>query len=352
MHRPRSFSHFGRAAYNLIFPPPWHDLSQRWLYRKTNCVWKLVFLVFLGSCGIYMCMSGTEKQLPQYRAVLPHPMSKAGALCLKNDVPVVKYRYYPQPLTFNRKECKCTPVQRFVVFSMQRTGSGWFEALLNSHPNLSSHGEIFSVEKRRENIKRIKKNLDNLYNLDWISSASKNECTAAVGFKWMFNQGLMEYKGEIATYLKQNHVSVIFLFRRNILGRYVSILANVFDREKKQLNGTHRAHVHSKEEADLLAAYKPIVNLTSLIPYMERIEQIMMDAQLTFNGTRHMILFYEDLMKRPSALKRVQKFLHLPFEELESKHVKIHTLPLSEQVENWKEVSEHLKGTKYESFIY
>jgi len=27
-----------------------------------------------------------------------------------------------------------------------------------------------------------------VYNLDWNSSASKNECTAAVGFKWMLNQ--------------------------------------------------------------------------------------------------------------------------------------------------------------------
>jgi len=30
--------------------------------------------------------------------------------------------------------------------------------------------------------------MDKVYNLDWFSSASKNECTAAVGFKWMLNQ--------------------------------------------------------------------------------------------------------------------------------------------------------------------
>lgn len=30
--------------------------------------------------------------------------------------------------------------------------------------------------------------LDKVYNLDWYSSASKNECTAAVGLKWMLNQ--------------------------------------------------------------------------------------------------------------------------------------------------------------------
>jgi hypothetical protein len=30
--------------------------------------------------------------------------------------------------------------------------------------------------------------MDKVYDLDWNSSASKDECTAAVGFKWMLNQ--------------------------------------------------------------------------------------------------------------------------------------------------------------------
>lgn len=71
---------------------------------------------------------------------------------------------------------------------MQRSGSGWFETLLNSHINVSSNGEIFGAKDRRENISAIVKTLDKVYNLDWFSSASKNECNAAVGFKWMLNQ--------------------------------------------------------------------------------------------------------------------------------------------------------------------
>jgi len=34
----------------------------------------------------------------------------------------------------------------------------------------------------------ITETLDTIYNLDWLSSASKNECTTAVGLKWMLNQ--------------------------------------------------------------------------------------------------------------------------------------------------------------------
>jgi hypothetical protein len=82
----------------------------------------------------------------------------------------------------------CTPVHGFVILSMQRSGSGWFETLLNNHPNISSHGEIFKVKPRHQNLTTITKTLDAIYNLDWYSSASKNECTSAVGFKWMLNQ--------------------------------------------------------------------------------------------------------------------------------------------------------------------
>ena len=70
---------------------------------------------------------------------------------------------------------------------MQRPGSGRFVILLNSHVNVSSNGEIFSVEDRRNNISSIIQILDKVYNLDWFSSASENQYSAAVGFKWMLN---------------------------------------------------------------------------------------------------------------------------------------------------------------------
>lgn len=88
----------------------------------------------------------------------------------------------------DREECACNPVRFFVIISMERSGSGWFETLLNSHINVSSNGEIFSAKERRSNISAIVNTLDKVYDLDWFSSASRNECTAAIGFKWMLNQ--------------------------------------------------------------------------------------------------------------------------------------------------------------------
>lgn len=79
-------------------------------------------------------------------------------------------------------------MHNYVILYMQRSRSGWFETLLNSHPNISSHGEVFLDEKKRENFGSIKNILDAIYNLEWKSSVSNNEFTAGVGFKWILNQ--------------------------------------------------------------------------------------------------------------------------------------------------------------------
>ncbi|KAE8672614.1 P-loop containing nucleoside triphosphate hydrolases superfamily protein isoform 4 [Hibiscus syriacus] len=234
--------------------------------------------------------------------------------------------HYPKPETFSRGECTKNPVRFFAILSMQRSGSGWFETLLNSHINISSNGEIFFPVDRRKNISTIIQTLDRVYSLDWFNSASKNECSAAVGFKWMLNQGLMEHHKEIVQHFNHRGVAVVFLFRRNSLQRMVSLLANSYDRYAKLLNGTHKSHVHSQEEATALSRYKPIINSTSLISDLKEVEMDAVQAIKYFKSTRHM------------KLEDVQEFLGLPKMELTSRQVKIHKGPLSDFVKNWDDV--------------
>lgn len=263
----------------------------------------------------------------------------------------IPYVHYPTPDTYSRKECACTPVRFFAILSMQRSGSGWFETLLNSHENISSNGEIFSVKERRSNITSITETLDKLYNLDWFSSAAKNECTAAVGLKWMLNQGLMKHHEEIIEYFNRRGVSAIFLLRRNLLQRYVSILANAHDSATKQLNGTHKAHVHSRDEADVLAEYKPSIDTKLLIAELKRSDKLAADALVNFKRTRNIILYYEDVVNNRTKLMDVLDFLKLPKTKLSSRHVKIHTKRLCDHIDNWDDVNNTLKGTQYESFL-
>ncbi|CAL9089405.1 unnamed protein product [Musa textilis] len=302
--------------------------------------------------GIYICSLCLKQSV---LLITPNQMKVKSTrqTCHDPSIPKseLRYMHYPEPTSYSREECACTPVRFFAILSMQRSGSGWFETLLNSHANVSSNGEIFSVKERRSNISTITKTLDKIYNLDWYSSASKNECTAAVGLKWMLNQGLMQHHEEIIEYFKKRGVSAILLFRRNLLCRLVSVLANTHDRDAKQLNGTHKAHVHSKDEADVLARYKPTINTTLLIPELKHTDKWASEALGYFKSSRHILLFYEDLVNNKTKLMDVLEFLKLPRQELFSRHVKIHNKPLSDQIENWDAIHAALKGTEYESFV-
>lgn len=71
-------------------------------------------------------------------------------------------------------------------------------------------------------------------------------------------------------------------------------------------------NLDSTMQASILATYKPVVNLTSLVPYMQRVEEIMRDAESTFKKTRHLIIYYEDLVADPS---RVRSFFSFPSSE-------------------------------------
>lgn len=198
----------------------------------------------------------------------------------------------------------------------------------------------------------ITETLDKIYNLDWMSSASKNECTAAVGLKWMLNQGLMQHHEEIVDYFRNRGVSAIFLFRRNLLRRMISVLANSYDRDAKLLNGTHKSHVHSPHEAEILARYKPSLNSTLLIADLRQVQEMTAKALEYFKSTRHIVLYYEDVVKNRTKLLDVQDFLKVPRLDLKSRQVKIHKGSLSNQVENWNEIEKTLRGTQFESFLH
>ncbi|KAL3626796.1 hypothetical protein CASFOL_022681 [Castilleja foliolosa] len=321
--------------------------------KKSHASLRMLVLVFAMFCGAYM-FSVCVKQIKGQTSTDSPNVEVNWSHCHDHgiDRSQIPFLHYPKPTSFSRAECACNPVRLFVILSMQRSGSGWFETLLNSHTNVSSNGEILSAIDRRNNVSSILLTLDRVYNLDWFTSASKNHCSAAVGFKWMLNQGVMEYHKEIVEYFNDRGVSIIFLFRRNLLRRMVSVLANSYDRYAKLLNGTHKSHVHSYEEADTLSRYRPLINSTSLVMDLMLMEKMVMEVLGYFSNTRHIILYYEDLVKNRTKLVDVLQFLGLPLMELTSRQVKIHRGSLSEHIKNWDDVKMALIGTAYQTFLH
>ncbi|XP_021767650.1 uncharacterized protein LOC110732047 isoform X1 [Chenopodium quinoa] len=345
-----------RAQENGIFD------KEKWVIKggkRSPLLMRMGVLVIIMVCGVYICLTGcfnvvkTPTIITTTSKFIKSNNFQVNFLQCQSNSSEFHYIHYPKPLTFSREECECNPVRPFAILSMQRSGSGWFETMLNSHINVSSNGEIFSVKERRNNVSMILKTLDQVYNLDWFNSASKNECSAAVGLKWMLNQGLMENQEEIVKYFNQKGVSAIFLFRRNLLRRMISVLANSYDKSTKLLNGTHKSHVHSSVEAQVLASYKPKINATEIELKLKQEEAIIDQALESFNSTRHIVLYYEDLISnRIQKLQEVQEFLSVPYRNLTSRQVKIHGGPLANQVENWDELESILKKTSYERFLH
>ncbi|KAH9656174.1 hypothetical protein KPL70_022592 [Citrus sinensis] len=363
--------------------------------KKSPLVLRMLVLVFVMVCGVYICSVCVKQISARTKSEFLNVQVIERPCPVPNIEPwEIPYVHYPKPKTYSRAECACNPVRYFAILSMQRSGSGWFETLLNNHTNISSNGEVFSVKVRRSNASTIMETLDKIYNLDWFSSASKNECTAAVGLKWMLNQnqhsrnqvsilsGCEQYGNrtllnvlfdvvytittsevrscgvrdkhheEIAEYFRTRGVSAIFLFRRNQLRRMISVLANSYDRNAKLLNGTHKSHVHSPHEAEILARYKPLINATLLIRDMKQVEDTQTKALEYFKSTRHIIVYYEDILKNHTKLADIQEFLKVPQRDLRSRQVKIHRGPLANYVQNWDDVQKALKGTQYESFLH
>lgn len=318
--------------------------------KKSPLLLRMTVLIFAMVCSVYIC-SICVKQLNTHSKARFLRVQIAACPQLNIRLRNVPREHYPRPKTFSRAECLNNPVRFFAIVSMQRSGSGWFESLLNSHVNVSSNGEVFSVLDRRRNITTIVQTMDKIYNLDWLSSASKNHCSAAVGFKWMLNQGLMQNHEQIADYFNRRGVSTIFLFRRNLLRRIVSVLSNSYDRYAKMLNGTHKSHVHSREEADALSKYKPFINSTSLISELKGMETAISKVLEYFGNTRHLVLYYEDLINNRTTLKDVQEFLNLPQMELTSRQIKIHKGQLADHIKNWEDVKVTLNGTAYEHLL-
>lgn len=50
-------------------------------------------------------------------------------------------------------------------------------------------------------------------------------------------------------------------------------------------------------QAEILARYKPLINTTLLIAELKQVQEMTTKALSYFNSTRHIFLYYEDVVK-------------------------------------------------------
>ena len=57
-------------------------------------------------------------------------------------------------------------------------------------------------------------------------------------------------------------------------------------------------------QADVLARYKPMINVSLLIPTLKQADKLTADVLKYFMSTRHMVLYYEDLVQNVTVCRQ------------------------------------------------
>jgi len=191
---------------------------------------------------------------------------------------------------------------RFIITCAARTGSTMLRYLLDDHPEICCHGEVFIrqgilrfIFKNRRSFglspgyldyqPRYKsKTIENFLSHDLLSTANKNQ--KAVGFKFKTDEFFDSGYTEITDYLRDNkNIKVIHLRRRNLIAQYIS-----YQFVKKKINPTV-----SFEESDTRSSRKLTLNKKQLFNYLHDVTQ--REESIESELAKHQIhrVWYEDL---------------------------------------------------------
>jgi len=229
----------------------------------------------------------------------------------------------------------------FVVVSMQRSGSGLLISKLNSHQKITAEGEIFNKNSAppwtymNEYWKKHK-----LKHKDGIS-----------GFKFMLTHSSREFRSDI---YKQKGVKKVFLKRRNVVKRYVSLLKS---KKSRVYNWNEKNYTNaSAKQREIAFKTQVEIDVANMLKHIKIIDDLYDTAIGMVKKAKapYSLVYYEDLVgpKGEQALEQLQKFLGIPVVDLSSSNLDMTSNDLHDVIKNFDEVATALKGTKYEAMLY
>jgi hypothetical protein len=229
---------------------------------------------------------------------------------------------------------------RFVVLTTARTGSTHLVSLLNEHPDIRCHGEIF----KRADVPSLEKSLRK-----WTSESAAER---AIGCKLMYYH---DTKHRIVWKYIGDHpdVRIVHLVRSNELERYVSDrLVRILGIRHLKRPSTASLRAYRDREAETTFEIDP----TDLARYFERSESERNAAMSFIGGHATITVNYRDLRTLPkcrSTIADVSAFLQLerPVEDCRSKTVKLSTVPLSNRITNYRELRGVFRDTRWSPFF-
>lgn len=197
-------------------------------------------------------------------------------------------------------EC-AMPSKTWLVITMNRSGSRWLVDTMAERT-----GKL--VSKVRE------MHCDGCHCGAQRTDASASECacalhrkyencntTHAIGFKLMLKTSDGEPHDSLAAGVCFHSIPVVFYWRRNVLRRIVSNIANKVSPQKTHV--AHEAHPRSESVASAIRAYKPSIDAKSLVHAIDselRVRRSVEDSFWRLNETCEVarnakVFYYEDM---------------------------------------------------------
>lgn|GEM_PF-914351 len=234
-------------------------------------------------------------------------------------------------------------MKKFVIFGHPRSGSNYLCSLLDSHPHIICHYEVFHDQKI---IHSFKKNLPFTMEerdsapIEFINKIFEGDSERqAVGFK-IFRHQSPETQKKL---LNDRSIKKILLSRKNIIQTYVSLLiARKTIRYVEAKNSPEQARIKVTVDADELLKFNEFYNA-----YLSNLK-----LKLEETNQEYMQIYYEDLFE-PSTIDSVFRFLNVEKGEytLEAWTRKQNPAALKDKVSNIEALKQELRGTHLEKFF-
>lgn len=233
---------------------------------------------------------------------------------------------------------------QFIVISQQRSGSRFLTSLLDGHKNIrcgneellqwtkdhggdpdnAANGKDLTGSTVKDYAAEMEATMQRLPK-EPTDGSPEGSPTTHVGFKIMYDQGILHFGEDLLQHLDDNNIKIIHLVRKNKLLQYVSKDSNNKD---KGVEG-HNAHPTTEEEAAQLRDVTVDGKVKKIIKFLRekagetKAATDLLDAH--FGPEGYLTIYYEDLDEdNQREMDRIFGYLDVESVKVQSEYTKIH----------------------------
>lgn len=231
-------------------------------------------------------------------------------------------------------------LQKFIVISEQRSGTGLLTSLLDNHSNIRCGHEEFNLQLDKTHLHKLMQHdtidpymqqlhlfMEELAHSEKIKFG-QNQNLTHVGFEIMYNQGVMAYHTNLLHQFRRENIKVIHLIRQNKLLQYISTRSNDLDK-REPADGPHDPHPTDPQKSSAVKSLHIKVDVPDVLKFIFRTRgevgyiEDLLAAEFGTDGYHR--IYYEDLNRDVQGeMNRLFDFLGVKHEVVATELTKIH----------------------------